>query len=99
MIESRKTRLRRILNIHNDRGCGKYLDLPEQFGSKKKELFNYIVDVVKQRTQEWSHRFLSNAGKEILLKIVALVLSLYTMNWFKLPKGICEEINSILSNY
>ncbi|KAG7586018.1 Ribonuclease H domain [Arabidopsis thaliana x Arabidopsis arenosa] len=46
-----KTRLRRILNINNDGGCGKYLGLPEHIGRKKKEIFNYVVEKVKQRTQ------------------------------------------------
>lgn len=32
-----KTQMRRILGIHNDGGGGKYLGVPEQFGSKKKK--------------------------------------------------------------
>ena len=94
-----KTRLRRILNIHNDGGGGKYLGLPEQIGSRKKEIFSYVVDKVKQRTQNWSHKFLSEGGKEILLKTIAIALPVYTMNVFKLPKGTCDEINGILAQY
>lgn len=48
--DATKTILRRILNIHNDRGCGKYLGLPEQIGRKKKKVFKYIVEKVKNRT-------------------------------------------------
>lgn len=69
--------LRRILSIHNDGGCGKYLGLPEQIGRKKKEIFSHLAEKVRQRTQHWSHRFLSEAGKEILLKTVALALPVY----------------------
>ena len=69
-----KTQLRRILNIHNDGGGGKYLGLPEQIGGKKKEIFSYIVNRVQQKTKGWSNRFLSDAGKEILIKTVALSL-------------------------
>lgn len=92
-----KTRLRRILNIHNDGGNGKYLGLPEQIGRNKKEIFNYIVEKVKQRTQGWSNKFLSEAGREILLKTVALSLPVYTMNCFKLPIGTCDEIQKVLA--
>lgn len=46
-----KTRMRNVLGIHNEGGIGKYLGLPEQFGSKKSEMFEYIVDKVKQVTQ------------------------------------------------
>jgi len=93
-----KTQLRRILNIHNDGGGGKYLGLPEQIGGKK-EIFTYIVDRVQQKTKGWSTRFLSEAGKEILIKTVALSLPVYTMNCFKLPKGICDDINRLLASY
>lgn len=34
-----KRQVRNILNIHNDGGGGKYLGLPEQFGTKKGEIF------------------------------------------------------------
>lgn len=101
VIDDIKTRLRRVLNIHNDGGCGKYLGLPEHIGRKeKKEVFKYIVEKVKNRTQGWFHRFLSEAGKEIFFKkMIALAMPVYTMNCFKLSKGICDEINSVLAEY
>lgn len=45
-----KTRLCSILNIHNDGGNGKYLVLPENIGRKKKEVFEFIIEKVRQRT-------------------------------------------------
>lgn len=94
-----KTRLMRILNIHNDGGYGKYLELAEYIGRKKKEIFNYIVEKVKQRTQGWTHQFLLEAEKETLLKTVALASPVYAMNYFKLSKGIFKDINGLLANY
>lgn len=87
-----KTKVRHILNIHNHGGGGKYLGIPEQFGSKKSEMFQYIIEKVKAKTQGWSKRYLSTGGKEILLKSVALPMPIYSMNVFKLPKEICEDI-------
>lgn len=66
-----KTQIRRQLQIFNDGGCGKYLGMPEQFGRKKVELFQYIVEKVRERTKGWSNKFLSHGGKEILLKSIA----------------------------
>lgn len=94
-----KTRLRIILNIHNDGGYGRYLGLPEQIGRIKIEVFDFIVKQVQQRTQGWTTKFLSQAGKEILIKTVALALPVYTMNCFKLPKGPCDDINRLLAQY
>lgn len=94
-----KTQIRRQLQIFNDGGCGKYLGMPEQFGRKKVELFQYIVEKVRERTKGWSNKFLSHGGKEILLKSIAVAMPVYTMNCFKLPKSICEEIERIMANY
>lgn len=88
-----------ILGIHNDGGGGKYLGLPEQFDQKKTEMFHYIIDKVKEKTQGWNKKFLSPGGKEVLLKSVALAMPIYSMNIFKLPKEICEEINGLLARF
>ena len=96
---STQSRLKQILEIPNQGGGGKYLGLPEQFGRKKKEMFEYIIDRVKKRTSTWSARFLSPAGKEIMLKSVALAMPVYAMSCFKLPKGIVSEIESLLMNF
>lgn len=46
-----KTKMRCLLGIFNEGGIGKYLGLPEQVGSKKSEMFAYIIDKVKCVTQ------------------------------------------------
>ncbi|KAL9279362.1 putative RNA-directed DNA polymerase [Arabidopsis thaliana] len=97
--EVKRRRLQRILNIDNVGGGGKYLGLPEQFGRKKVEMFEYIVKRVKERTEGWSNKFLSPAGKEILIKSIALALPVYSMNCFMLPHSICDEIQSVLTTF
>jgi len=94
-----KTRMRRILGIHNEGGQGKYLGLPEEIKKKKAEMFQYIVERVRSKTQGWSKKFLSAGGKEVLLKVVALAVPVYSMNIFKFSQSICEEINGILAKF
>lgn len=94
-----QNRLKHILEIPNHGGNGKYLGLPEQFGKKKKEMFAYIIDKVKQRTSTWSARYLSPAGKEIMIKSVALSMPVYTMSCFKLPLGVVSEIEALLMRF
>lgn len=96
---STQARLKTILDIPNQGGGGKYLGLPEQFGRKKKEMFNYIIERVKQRTSSWSSKFLSPAGKEILIKSVALAMPVYSMSCFKLPQGVITEIEAVLMRF
>ncbi|XP_004301440.1 PREDICTED: putative ribonuclease H protein At1g65750-like [Fragaria vesca subsp. vesca] len=78
---------------------GKYLGLPTLWGRSKKEAVGYIVDRVQRKLVGWKQRSLSWAGKEILIKSVATAIPAYPMACFKFPKGVCDTINSALSNF
>lgn len=47
----------------------------------------------------WKEKFISKAGKEILIKTIAQVIPTYTMRIFKIPKASCDTINSTLAKY
>lgn len=47
----------------------------------------------------WKEKFISIAGHEILIKIVAQAIPKYSMSLFKLPNFICDNINSLLAKY
>lgn len=94
-----KTSIRNLLDIHNEGGIGKYLGLPEQIGLKKNEMFAYIIDKFKRVVQSWKQRHLSLGRKEVLLKALALAMPIYSINIFRLPKEICEDINKILAQF
>lgn len=49
-------------------------------------MFTVILHKVRDKTQGWSKKYLSQGGKDVLLKVVALALPVYTMNIFKLAK-------------
>jgi hypothetical protein len=43
--------------------------------------------------------FLSQAGKEILLKAVIQAIPTFSMSVFMLPKSLCYEINSLMQRF
>ncbi|KAG7600499.1 Reverse transcriptase zinc-binding domain [Arabidopsis suecica] len=94
-----KERVKKDLNIQKEGGQGKYLGLPELFGRKKKDLFSQIVDRIKQKALSWSSRFLSQAGKLIMLKSVLAAMPSYTMSCFKIPTNLCKRIQSALTRF
>jgi hypothetical protein len=48
---------------------------------------------------DWKTKFLSQAGREILLKVVVQAIPTYSMGIFLLPKELCKEINSIMQRF
>lgn len=91
--------MRQTLNILNEGGLDKYLGLPEHFGRKKRNIFASLLDRICQRAISWTTRFLSGAGKLILLKSVLIALPTYTMSCFKLPLSLCKQIQSLLTRF
>lgn len=70
----------------------KYLGLPTYVGGSKKKVFQVIQDRVWKKLKGWKERYLSQAGREILIKSVAQAIPTYVMQCFKLPMSILEDI-------
>ena len=47
----------------------------------------------------WAEQFLNLAGKEVLIKAVAMAMPNHAMSCFKLPIGICKDIEKAIRNY
>ncbi|XP_013583375.1 PREDICTED: uncharacterized protein LOC106292322 [Brassica oleracea var. oleracea] len=48
---SAKIRVKRSLAINKEGGIGKYLGLPEHFGRRKRDIFNSIIDRIRQKLE------------------------------------------------
>lgn len=44
-------------------------------------------------------KLISKAGREILIKTVAQAIPTYSMSIFKIPKTLCDTINSTMAKY
>jgi hypothetical protein len=77
----------------------KYLGLPAIVGRSRRRAFTSLKDRIWARISSWKNKFLSQAGKEILLKAVAQAIPTYTMSVFQLPKSLLQEINAMLQRY
>ncbi|CAL9030099.1 unnamed protein product [Prunus brigantina] len=47
----------------------------------------------------WSEQYLSQAGKEVLIKAVTMAMPNYDMSCFKLSINLCKEIEREIINY
>jgi hypothetical protein len=68
-------------------------------GKSRSQAFQGIKDRVWKRLQNWKVKFLSQVGKEILLKAVIQAIPTYSMSVFQLPVGFCRELNSMMTRF
>ena len=68
-------------------------------GRSKRNTFNDLKDKLGNKLSCWKEKLLSNAGKEILIKLVAQAIPSYTMSCFKLPNALCDDIASLVRQF
>lgn len=77
----------------------KYLGFLPMVGRSRKKNFSKIKTKLWQRLQVWKEKLLSQGGKEVLLKVVALALPMHAMSCFRLPLTLCSELESLIANF
>ncbi|XP_060959373.1 uncharacterized protein LOC133030597 [Cannabis sativa] len=76
-----------------------YLGLPCIMGRNKNAILGFLKDKMQKKIFSWESRFLSKAGKEVLLKSVAQALPSYAMSVFLLTKEICSNLEGLMSKF
>ena len=77
----------------------KYLGLPMVGGKSKVNTFKEFQERVTKRVVGWKEKHILKVGREVLIKTVAQAIPTYSMSLFKIPKTICDGINSALPKY
>jgi hypothetical protein len=76
-----------------------YLGLLCLVGESRVQAFNSIKDRIWRKLQDWKVKFLSQAGKEILLKAMIQAIPTYNISVLQLPITQCREINSMMQHF
>lgn len=77
----------------------KYLDLPSLIGKLRTKTFLDIKNKVMHMLQGWKEWLLSQGGKEILIKAMALAILTHSMSCFLLPKLLLTELESLMAKF
>ncbi|XP_057997941.1 uncharacterized protein LOC110671428 [Hevea brasiliensis] len=89
----------RFLQMQNSGNLAKYLGLPIAWGKSKSQVLSFLNDRVIQKLQGWKCRYLSQAGKEILIKVVIQSVPSNVMSCFKLPTGIIGDLEKLAAKF
>ena len=77
----------------------KYPDLSSFVGKRKKATFEYIKERGWRKLNGWEEKLLSQVGRKILIKVVIQAIPTYTMSCFKLPLGLCSNIEYLIRKF
>ena len=77
--------------------CEHYLGLPMTCGKSKVNTFKEIQEKISKHVMGWKEKFISKVRCEVLIKTVSQAIPTYSMSVFRLPKSICDGINSLLA--
>lgn len=91
--------LAQILTITRVDKHDKYLGLPMEISYSKLDAFGYLKDKFEKKLNGWREKFLSSAGKEVLIKSVIQSIPTYVMSCFELPKGLCHDLHQIMAKF
>ena len=109
LVSIDKSRVYFLPNIHEgikDRICtslgsqatnclGKYLGMPLKHKGAARSQYNYIAERMLSKLVGWKARFLSFAGRCVLVKSVLTTSPNYVMQGAVLPVHLCEKIDKI----
>ena len=79
--------------------CETYLDLPMVGGKSKVDTFKGLQEKITKKVIGWKEKIISEARREIIIKMVAQAIPTYTMGIFKIPKVLHDMLNSTLTKY
>ena len=79
--------------------CEPYLGSPMTRGRSKVNTFKGLHEKITKKVMGWKEKFISKAGREILIKTVAQAIPTYIMGIFKIPNALCDTLNSTLAKY
>ena len=72
-----------------------YLGVPLALGTQLKEYWQGLLDKFHSRVSHWTHRWLSSAGRVILLKTVVQALPIYRCLVQTPPTGVMKEFDAL----
>ena len=94
-----KNAIKNLLGVPEIKEYERYLGLPAVVGKNRRASLNYIKERVWGKFQGWKEKLLSQAGREVLLKAVVQAIPTFAMSCFKLPVGLCNDIEAMIRKF
>ena len=98
-IKYHRRQTKSILGIKKNKTHEKYLGLPIINGRVTKNLFNSIITKMNLKLNVWYNKYLSLAGRTVLINSTLQTIPYYAMAAFNLPIGVKHGIQKTMKHY
>ncbi|MCH80635.1 hypothetical protein A2U01_0001405, partial [Trifolium medium] len=88
-----------VMPLQVSNNIAKYLGMPTHIGRSKQEVFNFIMDKVRNKLKGWKEKHLSFAGRGVLISAVIQAIPTYIMSCFMIPKQMCDQIEKSICRF
>lgn len=88
-----------IMNIPIWDTPGQYLGIPAEWGNSKSQASQWINERVFSKLGGWKEQYLSQAGKEVLIKSIIQAIPTYVMSIVRLSKNFCQSLCSGIAKF
>ena len=95
-VSNGREEIKNLLGVSEIKEHEKYLGLSTVVQRNKKASLNYIKKRIWNKLQSWKENLLSQEGREDLLKSMVQTIPTFDMSCFKLPIGLCHEIEMLI---
>lgn len=75
------------------------MGIPAEWGHSRGHALQWIKERVVSKLEGWKEQFLSQAGKEVLIKSVIQAIPSYVMSMVRLPKNFCQSLCSTMAKF
>ena len=84
-----------VIDIYETSCIGKYLGFPLNHKGAARNRYNFIVERVISKISGWKAKFLSFAGRILLIKSVMAAIPNYVMQGVALSIHLCEKLDKV----
>ena len=95
VLPSVKEDICEVLDIYVTSCIGKYLDFPLNHKGAARNRYNFIVERVILKLSGWKAKFLSFAGRTVLIKSIMDAIPNHVMQGVALSSHLCEKTDKI----
>lgn len=94
-----KDMVRGVLGIRGVFEHENYLGLPLSIRKSRCRELKCLIDRIRSKVTRWNVKYLSQTGKETLIKSVAQSITIYMMSRFLLPSTIVDQFNTLVAHF